>query len=61
MSLVNALPTAEAIANNSWYSPDLKFAAFLGADGRLCVIVDGYCLQYLYPNMPDGRGAIQPA
>ena len=38
----------EAIANNNWYSPDLKVMGFVGAEGQLVVVING-AMQYLKP------------
>ena len=42
----------EAIANNNWYSPDLKVMGFVGAEGQLVVVIDG-AMQYLFPHTPE--------
>ena len=45
--MANAAPVALPIGH-SWYSPDRKVSASIGADGRLLVLVNGGPL-YLYP------------
>lgn len=43
-----------AVATNNWYSPDRKYCAIVGADGRLILMINGAHV-YLYPFEGEGQ------